>query len=149
MNTALYAGSFDPFTNGHLDILEQASGIFDKVVVGVAFNSEKKTFLSVEKRLEIIKKSISELHNIEVVSYKGLTVEFAKLHGINILVRGVRNSSDFEYEMQISETNRLLAPEIKTVLLTPKPENAFISSTIVREIYNNGGDISKLVPVIW
>ena len=149
MNTALYAGSFDPFTNGHLDILKQAAQIFDKVIVAVGNNSEKQSFLSPEKKLELIKNSISELNNVEVVSYKGLTVEYARKIGANILVRGVRNSSDFEYEKQISDTNLMLAPEIKTVLLAPKPENAFISSTIVREIYLNGGDVSKLVPSVW
>jgi pantetheine-phosphate adenylyltransferase len=149
MKTALYAGSFDPFTNGHLDILKQTSEIFDKVIIAVAVNSEKKGFLPVEKRLEIIKNSTLDLANIEIDSYEGLTVEYAKKRGVNILVRGVRNSSDFEYERQIAATNLLLAPEIKTVLFTPKPENAHISSTIVREIYINGGDISKLVPLVW
>lgn len=149
MRTALYAGSFDPFTNGHLDILEQACQIFDKVVVAVAKNSEKKQFLSVEKRLEIIKISTAELKNVEIVSYEGLTVEYAKKNNIYILIRGVRNSADFEYELQISNTNAMLAPQIKTVLLTAKPENSFISSTIVREIYQNGGDISKFVPYVW
>ena len=149
MNTALYAGSFDPFTNGHLDILEQASQIFDKVIIAVAKNSEKKSFLPLEKRLEIIKKSTSGINNLIIDSYDGLTVEYAKKCGADILVRGVRNSVDFEYELQISEVNRTLAPDIKTILLTPKPENSFISSTIVREIYSNGGDISQLVPHVW
>jgi len=149
MTKALYAGSFDPFTNGHLDILKQASHIFDKVIIGIAFNSEKKGFLPIETRIELIKNSISELNNVEVISYEGLTVDYARKNGINVLVRGVRNSSDLEYEHQIADTNRLIAPEIETILLTPKPENAFISSTIVREIYKNNGDISKLVPFVW
>lgn len=148
MKTALYAGSFDPFTNGHLDILTQACQIFDKVIVAVANNSEKKGLFPVEKRLEMIKSSISDINNAEVVSYNGLTTEYAQKNGIKFLVRGVRNSADFEYELQISNTNSSLAPEIKTVLLTPKPENVFISSTIVREVYLNGGDISKFVPFI-
>lgn len=149
MNTALYAGSFDPFTNGHLDILEQALQIFDKVIVAVANNSDKKSFLSVDKRLEIIRACTKNFENTEVVAYEGLTVEYAKQHGANVLVRGVRNSADFEYELQISGVNNHLAPDIKTVLLTPSPENALISSTIVREIYLNGGDISKFVPYVW
>ena len=149
MQTAIYAGSFDPFTNGHLDILEQAANIFDKVIVAVGNNSEKQSFLPIEKRLELIKKSTVHLNNVEVISYEGLTVEFAKSREVNILIRGVRNSSDFEYEKQISDTNKLLAPEIKTVLLTPNPQNAVISSTIVREIYSNNGDVSKLVPFVW
>ena len=149
MRTALYAGSFDPFTNGHLDILEQACQIFDKVIVAVAYNSEKKVFLPIEKRLEIIRKSTADIKNVEVDSYEGLTTEYAKMHGIHFLVRGVRNTADFEYEHQILDTNSILAPQIKTILLTPKPENSFISSTIVREIYKNGGDISTLVPYVW
>lgn len=149
MTKALYAGSFDPFTNGHLDILKQASQIFDEVIIAVANNSEKKSFLPLEKRLEIIRKSTADINNVVVDAYDGLTVEYAKQHGANILVRGVRNSSDFEYELQISGVNSALAKEIKTVLLMPSPENSYISSTIVREIYSNGGDISKLVPLAW
>lgn len=149
MKTALYAGSFDPFTNGHLDILKKASRIFDKVIIAVGYNSEKTSFLPVEKRIGLIRKSITGLDNVSVDSYEGLTVEYARENGVNILVRGVRNTSDFEYELQISDTNSMLAPEIETVLLTPNPENAFISSTIVREIYANGGDISKFVPIVF
>ena len=149
MKTALYAGSFDPFTNGHLDILTQASKIFDKVIIAVAVNSEKKALLPLETRIELIRKSITGLNNVSVDSYDGLTVEYAKKHDIKFLVRGVRNSSDFDYELQISTTNKLLDADIATVLLAPKPENAHISSTIVREIYKNGGDISKFVPNLW
>lgn len=149
MATALFAGSFDPFTNGHLDILNKASKIFDEVIIAVAVNSEKKNFLPLETRLELIKKSVLGLKNVTVDSYEGLTVEYAKAHGIKVLVRGVRSSSDFDYENQISDTNKRLAPDIETVLLTPNPENAFISSTIVREIYKNSGDVSKFVPNIW
>lgn len=149
MKTALYAGSFDPFTNGHLDILTQASKIFDRVIIAVAVNSEKKTLLPLETRIELMRKGITGLNNVSVDSYDGLTVEYAKKHDIKFLVRGVRNSSDFDYELQISNTNKLLDSDIETVLLTPKPENSHISSTIVREIYKNGGDISKFVPNLW
>ena len=149
MKKALFAGSFDPFTNGHLDVLKQASEIFDEVIVAVAFNSEKRGFLPVEKKLDLIIKSITGLDNVSVDSYEGLTVDYAKKNNVNILVRGVRNSSDFEYEQQIAEVNKTLNPEIKTVFFTPNPENAFISSTIVREVYLNKGNISKFVPVVW
>lgn len=149
MNKALFAGSFDPFTNGHLDILKQASEIFDEVIVAVAYNSEKQGFLPVEKRLGLIIKSVSGIENVSVDSYEGLTVDYAKKNDVNILVRGIRNSSDFEYEQQIAAVNRSLAPEIKTVFFSPKPENAFVSSTMVREVYLNNGDISKFVPLIW
>lgn len=145
MNKALFAGSFDPYTTGHHDILVQASKIFDEVIVAVAYNSEKKGFLTIDKRLEIIIKNVSELENVSVDSYEGLTVEYAKKNNINVLIRGIRNSLDFEYEMQIADTNKMLAPEITTLFLTPKPENAYISSSMVRDVYTNGGDVSKFV----
>ena len=149
MKKALYAGSFDPFTNGHLDIVKQASDIFDEVIVAVAYNSEKKSFLPVEKRLGLIIKSVAGMENVSVDSYEGLTVDYAKKNNVSVLIRGIRNSSDFEYEQQIAGVNQSLAPEIKTMFLTTKAENMFISSTIVREIYLNNGDISKLVPSVW
>jgi pantetheine-phosphate adenylyltransferase len=149
MKKALFAGSFDPFTNGHLDIVKQASEIFDEVIVAVAYNSQKQSFLPVEKRLGLIIKVVAGIDNVSVDSYEGLTVDYAKRNDVSILIRGIRNSSDFEYEQQIAAVNQTLASDIKTVLLTPKAENMFISSTIVREIYLNNGDISKLVPSIW
>ena len=149
MKKALFAGSFDPFTNGHFDIVKQASDIFDEVIVAVAYNSEKQGFLPVEKRLGLIIKSVAGMDNVSVDSYEGLTVDYAKKNGVDILIRGIRNSSDFEYEQQIAGVNQKLAPEIKTVFFSPKAENMFISSTIVREIYLNKGDISKLVPSVW
>ena len=149
MKKALFAGSFDPFTNGHLDILKQASEIFDEVIVAVAYNSEKKGFLPVEKRLGLIIKSVTELENVSVDSYEDLTINYAKKNGVNILVRGIRNASDFEYEQQIATVNRSLAPEITTIFFIPKPENAYISSSMVREVYLNNGNISEFVPFIW
>ena len=132
-----------------MDIVKQASEIFDEVIVAVAYNSQKQSFLPVEKRLGIIIKAIAGMDNVSVDSYEGLTVDYAKRNDVSILVRGIRNSSDFEYEQQISAVNQTLASDIKTVFLTPKAENMFISSTMVREIYLNNGDISKLVPSIW
>ena len=149
MKKALFAGSFDPFTYGHLDIIKQASKIFDEVIVAVAYNSEKKSFLPVKKRVGLIIKSVVGLENVSVDSYEGLTVEYAKKNGVEVLIRGIRNSSDFEYEQQISGINQTLAPEITTVFLTTQPENLLISSTMVREVYKNNGDISKFVPFIW
>ena len=146
MKKALFAGSFDPFTNGHLDILKQASEMFDEVIVAVAYNSEKKGFLPVKKRLGLIIKSVTGLENVSVDSYEGLTVEYAKKNGVNILVRGIRNSADFEYEQQIAGVNKTLAPEIVTVYFTPSPENMLISSTMVREVYKAGGNILNFIP---
>ena len=146
MKIAIYPGSFDPITKGHLDILKNASGIFDKVIIAVARNGEKKGFLSTEERVELIKKSIEWLDNVEVDAFEGLTIEYAKKRGAEILIRGLRAVSDFEYEMQLSQTNSALCDEIKTVFLTTKPKYNFISSSTIREILQNNGDISKFVP---
>ena len=146
MKIAIYPGSFDPITKGHLNILKNASGIFDKVIIAVARNGEKKGFLSTEERVELIKKSIEGLDNVEVDAFEGLTIEYAKKRGAEILIRGLRAVSDFEYEMQLSQTNSALCDEIKTVFLTTKPKYNFISSSTIREILQNNGDISKFVP---
>ena len=146
MKIAIYPGSFDPITKGHLDILKNASGIFDKVIIAVARNGEKKGFLSTEERVELIKKSIEGLDNVDVDAFEGLTIEYAKKRGAEILIRGLRAVSDFEYEMQLSQTNSALCDEIKTVFLTTKPKYNFISSSTIREILQNNGDIWKFVP---
>ncbi len=146
MKIAIYPGSFDPITLGHLDILKNASEIFDKVIIAVAHNSAKSGFLSAQKRVELIKKSIEGMNNVEVDAFEGLTIEYAKKHGANVLIRGLRAVSDFEFEMQLSQTNSALCDEIKTVFLTTKPEYNFISSSTIREILENKGDISKFVP---
>ena len=146
MKIAIYPGSFDPITKGHLDILKNAAEIFDKVIIAVAHNGEKKGFLSVDERVMLIKKSITEFDNVEVDSFEGLTIEYAKKHNAEILIRGLRAVSDFEYEMQLSQTNSALSSDIKTVFLTTKPKYNFISSSTIKEIFNNNGDISKFVP---
>ena len=146
MKIAIYPGSFDPITYGHLDILKNASEIFDKVIIAVAHNGAKTGFLSVEERVELIKKSVKDIENVEVDSFEGLTVEYAKKHDANVLIRGLRAVSDFEFEMQLSQTNSALCDEIKTVFLTTKPKYNFISSSTIKEIYQNNGDISKFVP---
>ncbi len=146
MKTAIYPGSFDPITKGHLDVLETSAGIFDKVIIAVARNSEKNAFLTVEERIKLIKESVTHLKNVEIDSFDGLTIEYARKKGAEILIRGLRAVSDFEYEMQLSQTNSALAPDIQTVFLITKPEYNFISSSTVREILNNKGNISKFVP---
>ena len=147
MTIAIYPGSFDPITNGHLDILKSGSEIFDKVIIAVSYNMNKKGFLSVEERVNLIQKSVSHLKNIEVDAFDGLTVEYAKKKGADVLLRGLRTSFDFEYELQLSQANNALNRELKTVFLITKPEFNFISSSMVREILANNGDISKFVPV--
>ena len=143
---AIYPGSFDPITLGHLDVLKDGAQMFDKVIIAVAHNGEKKSFLSAEERVCLIKESVKTLSNVEVDSFEGLTVEYAKKKGATILLRGLRAVSDFEYEMQLSQTNRALSEDIKTVFLITKPEYNFISSSTVKEIFYNNGDISKFVP---
>ncbi|MBO6088389.1 pantetheine-phosphate adenylyltransferase [bacterium] len=146
MKIAIYPGSFDPVTNGHLDILKTASGIFDKVIIAVAHNSEKLGFLPVETRVKLIKESVKDIDNIEVDSFEGLTINYAHKKGATVLIRGLRAVSDFEYEMQLSQANSALDSDVKTVFLTTKPKYNFISSSTIKEIFINKGDISKFVP---
>ena len=146
MKIAIYPGSFDPVTKGHLDILKNAAGIFDKVIIAVAHNGEKKGFLTVDERIKLIKDSIPDLKNVVVDSFEGLTIEYAQKHGADVLIRGLRAVSDFEYEMQLSQTNSALCDKVKTVFLTTKPKYNFISSSTIKEILANGGDNSKFVP---
>ncbi len=146
MTIAVYPGSFDPITNGHLDVLKTASEIFDKVIIAVSKNSEKKSLLTFEERINLIKQNINDLENVEVDFFEGLTVEYAKLKGAKVIIRGLRAVSDFEFELQLSQTNRSLAGQIKTVFLTTRPKYNFISSSTVKEIARMQGDISKFVP---
>ena len=146
MKIAIYPGSFDPITKGHLDILKTGSEIFDKVIIAVAKNSEKKGFLTVEERVKLIRESITDLKNVEADSFDGLTIEYAKKKGAKVLLRGLRAVSDFEYELQLSQANSAMCEDIKTVFLTTKPKYNFISSSTIKEIYKNDGDISKFVP---
>ena len=146
MTIAIYPGSFDPITKGHLDVLETGAKIFEKVIIVVAYNLNKKSFLTVDERVNLIKESVKHLNNVEVDSFDGLTVDYAKKRNATILLRGLRAVSDFEYEMQLSQTNSALSEDIKTVFLITKPEYNFISSSTVKEIYLNNGDISKFVP---
>ncbi len=146
LKTAIYPGSFDPITKGHLDVLKRASKMFDKVIIAVLKNSSKKSFLPVKDRVELIKSSIEGLSNIEVDSFEGLTIEYARSKGARFLIRGLRAVSDFEYELQLCQTNQAIAPEIDTVFLTTKPKYNFVSSSIVKELSNFGSDVSKFVP---
>lgn len=146
MKIAIYPGSFDPITKGHLDVLQTASEIFDKVIIAVAINPGKAGFLPVETRIELIKRSINNIGNVEVDSFEGLTIHYAKEKGAKILIRGLRAVSDFEYEMQLSQSNTALDKNIKTIFLTTRPKYNFISSSTVKEVYVNGGDVSIFVP---
>ena len=131
MRTAIYPGSFDPITNGHLDVLKTSAGIFDKVIIAVAKNSEKHAFLTIDERIKLIKESVMHIKNVEVDAFDGLTIEYAREKSAQILIRGLRAVSDFEYEMQLSQTNSALAPDIQKVFLFKKPDYNFISSSTV------------------
>lgn len=148
MKIAIYPGSFDPITRGHLDVLETGAEIFDKVIIAVARNSEKLGFLTIDERVELIRRSCTHLNNVEVDSFDGLTIDYAAKKGATILLRGLRAVSDFEYEMQLSQNNSALNHHIKTVFLITRPIYNFISSSSVREILLNGGDITKFVPEV-
>ena len=142
----LYAGSFDPITKGHLDIITRAGKIFDSVIIGIAVNTRKKPLLTAEQRLELINEATSDLPNIIATHYEGMTVDYANVIGANSLLRGLRNPSDFHLEFQMAITNRTLAPELETIFFTSTPAYAFINSCLVREIAKSGGDISPFLP---
>ena len=146
MKTALYPGSFDPITLGHLDIIERASKIFDKVVVGVLINSKKQPTFSVEEKINMINIVCKKFKNVEAKAYDGLLVDFAKQIDANVVIKGLRAVSDFEYEFQMALTNYQLNPDIETLFLATKTTYSFLSSSIVREVASYGGSIDNLVP---
>ena len=146
MKLAIYPGSFDPITKGHLDILKNAAGIFDKVIIAVAHNGEKHGFLSVEERVKLIEESIKDIPNTEVDAFEGLTIEYAKKHNAGILIRGLRAVSDFEYELMMAQTNKQLNPNIETMFFATSAEYSFVSSSMIRELAAFDGDITPFVP---
>lgn len=146
MTTALYPGSFDPVTYGHLDIIRRAAAMCDQLYVAVLNNSSKKPLFSVEEREELIREALNDLDNVTVCSFSGLTIDFAKELGAHVIVRGLRAVTDFEYELQMAQTNRKMAPDIDTVFLTTGLEYAYLSSSITKEVARFGGDISAFVP---
>ena len=143
---AIYPGSFDPITNGHLDLIKRASKLFDEVIIAITQNANKSSFLSIDQRVDAVNKSITVLNNTRVLSFDSLLVDFAREHNAQIIIRGLRAVSDFEYEFQLSGMNKRLNPGIETLFMTPSEEFANISSSLVREIYILGGDISAFVP---
>lgn len=146
MKIALFPGSFDPITIAHVDILTRSLPLFDKIVVGIGLNSSKQNFLSAEKREEIVRSIFSGNQNVGVQTYQGLTIDFAKKIGANYMVRGIRSAADFEYERAIAQINKSMMPEAETIILLSRPEYSAISSTIVRDILRNNGDVSQFVP---
>jgi len=143
---AIYPGTFDPVTNGHIDIIERACKIFDKIIVAVADNKDKNTMFSLEMRVKMMKKATKKFKKVEVKSFNTLLVEFAKQEEAKIIIRGLRAVSDFEYELQMGYANKSLDENIETIYLMPNLDNAFISSSVVRSILKYKGDVSHLVP---
>ncbi|PCS23149.1 pantetheine-phosphate adenylyltransferase [Candidatus Enterovibrio escicola] len=148
LTRVIYPGTFDPVTNGHIDLVERAAVMFDEVIVGVATSPIKKPLFGLEERVALIIEVTKHLDNVITVSFSGLLVNFSKKYQANILVRGVRAVSDFEYEFQMANVNRRLMPELESVFLTPSEGNFCISSTLVKEIAMHGGDTSDFVPPI-
>ena len=145
-STAIYPGTFDPITNGHLDLIARASRLYYKVVVAVAVNRGKTPLFSLDERVDLVKAVTSEFPNVQVIGFGNLLVECAKQQGANVILRGLRAVSDFEYEFQLAGMNRRLAPELETVFLTPAEQYEFISSSMIREIAQLNGDVSCFVP---
>lgn len=143
---AIYPGTFDPLTNGHLDLISRATQLFDRVVVGVAANSSKAPLFSLDERIALCQAALVHLPQVEVIGFDVLLIHLAERLGIRVIVRGLRVVSDFEYEFQLATMNRQIAPNIETLFLTPSEKFMFISSTLVREIAQYGGDASPFVP---
>ena len=146
MKTAVYPGTFDPVTYGHLDVILRASKLFDCVIVGVLHNSSKSPLFSVEERVRILNEATRDLPNVEIVAFSGLSVDFARQCEAKVIIRGLRAITDFEYELQMSQTNQRMKPDIETMFLTTSIEYSYLSSTTVREIAAFGGDVSQFVP---
>jgi pantetheine-phosphate adenylyltransferase len=143
---AIYPGSFDPITNGHVDLIHRACKLFDKVIIAITQNTNKDSFLSINQRVKAVESAIEPLTNTRVLSFDSLLVDFAREHNAQIIIRGLRAVSDFDYEFQLSGMNKRLNPAIETLFMTPSEEFANISSSLVREILFLGGDISQFVP---
>ena len=147
MTSVIYPGTFDPITNGHLDIIERSAVIFPRVLVAVANSPSKKPLFLLDERVELVRQSVAHLSNVEVFGFSDLLANVIKQHNISAIIRGVRTTTDFEYELQLAALNRLLTKGVDSLFFPPAEKWAFVSSTIVREIYLHGGDVTELVPV--
>ena len=147
MTSVIYPGTFDPITNGHLDIIDRSAVIFPRVLVAVANSPSKKPLFSLDERVELVRQSVAHLSNVEVFGFSDLSANVIKQHNISAIIRGVRTTTDFEYELQLAALNRLLTKGVDSLFFPPAEKWAFVSSTIVREIYLHGGDVAELVPV--
>lgn len=146
LSRVIYPGTFDPITNGHLDLIERAATMFDEVIIAIAASPSKNTMFTLDERVEFAQKVTQHLENVSVKGFSGLLVNFAKDEQANVLIRGLRTTVDFEYEFGLTNMYRRLLPGLESVFLTPAEEHAFISSTLVREVAIHGGDVSQFVP---
>ncbi len=146
MRIAVYPGSFDPLTNGHLDIIQRGIHLFDRIIVAVLENEGKSPLFSVAERKELISRCTSHIPGVEVTSFSGLLVDFMKRHQANAVIRGIRAVSDYEYELQMALMNRELNPHVETIFMLPALEYAYVSSRLVKEVFRLGGDVARLVP---
>ncbi len=146
MRTAVYPGSFDPVTNGHLDIIERAGRVFDKVIVGVLNNAGKNPMFSIDERVEMLKKVTGHIKNVEIDSFEGLLVDFVKMKDASVIIKGLRTVADFEYEFQMALLNKALNPEYETIFMMTDSKYSYISSSMVKELAGFGGDLTGLVP---
>ena len=148
MKRAIYPGSFDPVTNGHLDVVERARKLFDEVIVAVAHNDEKQPLFSLQERLGLLQETVGKFERVQISQFEGLLVEFALAQKANAVIRGLRAVSDFEFEFQMALMNRKLRDNVETIFLMPKEEYTYLSSRLVKEIARLGGDVSKFVPPV-
>ena len=148
MLRAIYPGSFDPVTNGHLDVIRRASGLVDELIVGVLNNKAKTPLFSVEERVKMLGEVTKDMPNVKIIPFEGLLVDFARKTGARMVIRGLRAITDFEYELQMSQTNHKMEPDVETVFLTTSLEYSYLSSTTVKEVAAFGGDISQFVPPV-
>ncbi len=146
--TIIYPGTFDPITNGHIDLIERASRLFTKVIVAISENSAKHPLFSLAEREETIRQVLVKYSNIEICTFRGLLVDLSRDKKVKMILRGLRAISDFEYELQLASINRMMEPDIETVFLTPSEKYAYVSASLVREVASLGGDVSSLVPEI-
>lgn len=146
MRTAIFPGSFDPITLGHIDLIERSCKLFDKVILAIGENSKKKSLFSLDQRMDWLKELASQHENLDVDNYQGLTVKFAEEKNANYLIRGLRNASDFDYEKQISQINHVVGQGLETMFFIAHPQFSHISSTLVREVISGKGDVSQFVP---
>ena len=149
MNTVVYPGTFDPITNGHTNLVERAAKLFDKIIIAVAASPKKRPLFPLETRVQLAQEVLSHLDNVEVIGFENLLAEFVKEHDANVILRGLRAVSDFEYEFQLADMNRRLVPQAESMFLTPDNHLSYISSTLIREIAALGGDVEEFVsPVV-